>query len=113
MTPRQPGNTLKRWRCLVQAIASIVIALFMAQPSAALEPVSDFGANPGDLLMFLHRPSGFREGLPLVVALHGCRQTAAGFDDETGLVALAEEIPFLLLLPEQSEDNMSRRCFRT
>ena len=112
MTPLQPRKNVKRWRCLVQAIACIVIALLTAQPSAAVEPVFDFGDNPGDLRMFLHRPAGFRAGLPLVVALHGCTQTAAAFDDETGLVALAEEIPFLLLLPEQRKENMSRQCFR-
>jgi poly(3-hydroxybutyrate) depolymerase len=112
MDPLLPKNTVKRWRCLLQATASILITLFTAQPVLALEPVSDFGPDPGNLLMFLHRPSGHEEGLPLVVALHGCTQTAADFDDETGLVALAEEIPFLLLLPEQREGNMSRRCFR-
>ena len=112
MDPRLPESIVK-WRChLAQVAAPILIALLTAQPVVALEPISDFGANPGDLFMFLHRPSGFRDRLPLVVALHGCTQTAAGFDDETGLVALAEEIPVLLLLPEQRPDNMSQRCFR-
>lgn len=112
MAPHQPGNTAEGWRCPRRAIALALIALFTAQPSAALELVTDFGENPGDLLMYLHRPFAFRDGLPLVVALHGCTQAATDFDDETGLVALAEETPFLLLLPQQREENMSRRCFR-
>lgn len=28
-------------------------------------------------------------------------------------MTLAQEIPFLLLLPEQRKNNMSRRCFRS
>ncbi|NND89438.1 MAG: PHB depolymerase family esterase [Granulosicoccus sp.] len=62
--------------------------------------------------MYLHRPAASADALPLVVALHGCRQTAIDFGNETGLMVLAEETPFLLLLPEQRESNMPRRCFR-
>ena len=112
LAPLQPISLFKWMRCSAQAAAIAFITLFSAQPVTALELVSNFGKNPGDLLMYLHRPSVVRDGLPLVVALHGCTQTAADFDDETGLVALAEETPFLLLLPEQREENMSRRCFR-
>jgi poly(3-hydroxybutyrate) depolymerase len=96
----------------MRILTLVLIALLLVQPAAALEPVDDFGENPGDLQMYLHQPAEFTDHLPLVVALHGCRQTAADFDDETGLKALAEEIPFLLLLPEQTEKNMARRCFR-
>jgi hypothetical protein len=60
-----------------------------AQPVMALELVSNLGENPGDLRMYVHRPSGFREGLPLVVALHGCTQSATDFDDETGAAQCA------------------------
>jgi poly(hydroxyalkanoate) depolymerase family esterase len=112
LAPLQPRNVPKWMRCSAQAAAIAFIAVFTAQPVTALELVSNFGKNPGELLMYLHRPSIVRDGLPLVVALHGCTQTAADFDDETGLLALAEETPFLLLLPEQREENMSRRCFR-
>lgn len=91
----------------------VSFALFWtAQPLAALEQISDFGSNPGELQMFVHRPAAPRPGMPMVVALHGCTLSAEKFDDETGLVALAEETPFLLVLPQQREENMSRLCFR-
>ncbi len=112
MDSRLSQNFIEWKCCLAKVTASVLIAQLTSQPLVALERVSDFGANPGDLFMFLHRPSGLRDELPLVVALHGCTQTAADFDDETGLVALAEEVPFLLLFPEQRQDNMSQRCFR-
>lgn len=90
--------------CLMWSVA--------VQPAAAMERVADFGENPGNLSMYLHRPEGVAGRLPLVVALHGCTQSAAAFGDKTGLVALAGETPFVLLLPEQRKENMSRRCFR-
>jgi poly(3-hydroxybutyrate) depolymerase len=112
LAPLKFRNMSKWMRGSAQVAAMAFIALFSAQPVAALELVSDFGKNPGELLMYLHRPAAFKDGLPIVVALHGCTQTATDFDDESGLLALAEETPFLLLLPEQREENMSRRCFR-
>ncbi len=114
MTLYQPGNISIGRRLAADQIAIAILALIMVLPSAvfALERVDDIGENPGELQMYLHRPAATSDAMPLVVALHGCRQTAADFDDETGLEALAEEIPFLLLLPEQSDKNMPRRCFR-
>ncbi|WP_425072812.1 alpha/beta hydrolase family esterase [Sagittula sp. S175] len=86
--------------------------LLLPTTALALEEITDFGPNPGALRMFLHTPPGDATGLPLVVALHGCTLKADRFDDETGLTRLADETPFLLLLPEQDPDNMSNRCFR-
>jgi poly(3-hydroxybutyrate) depolymerase len=97
---------------LLSIFVGLVASLSHGGPAVALETVSEFGDNPGALEMFIHRPAEFRDGLPLVVALHGCTQTAGQFDDETGLVALAEEVPFVLVLPQQRPENMERRCFR-
>ena len=101
-------------RQLRRALAATVGLGLLCSPqiSSATDLVSQFGENPGNLAMYLHRPGNAAPGLPLVVALHGCTQSATVFDDETGLVALAEETPFVLLLPEQRAANMSRRCFR-
>lgn len=51
--------------------------------AAPTEQVS-FGGNPGNLRMFMYVPDGLAAGRPLVVALHGCTQTASSYDDETG-----------------------------
>ena len=90
----------------------LVLGLLAPVQAVALERVVEFGENPGQLDMYLHRPDNFEAALPLVVALHGCRQTAEDFDNETGLLALAEETPFVLLLPQQRAGNMSLGCFR-
>ncbi len=71
----------------------------------------DFEPNPGLLAAYLYVPAEVKNPAPLVVALHGCTQGAADFDDETGWTALADELGFLLLLPEQSRYNNPYRCF--
>lgn len=109
-----------RMSCLSRML-SLVLPVCLAlplslTPARALEPLGDFGDNPGALDAFLYRPEAQGSELttpaPLIVALHGCLMSAEGFDDETGLVALAEDLGALLLLPQQREDNMERGCFR-
>ncbi len=76
-----------------------------------LRAVTSFGANPGALRMLTHVPEGLPPGAPLVVVLHGCGQTAAGYDVGTGWSALADRHGFALLLPEQQSANNAHGCF--
>ncbi|MCX8253246.1 hypothetical protein RHAL1_03589 [Beijerinckiaceae bacterium RH AL1] len=75
----------------------------------ALRDVESFGSNPGNLRLRLVPPDG--PGKPLVVALHGCTQTAAGFAEGSGWRRLAEANGFALLLPEQRATNNRKTCF--
>lgn len=79
--------------------------------SASLEKVEDFGPNPGRLDMYVYVPDGFEQNSAIVVALHGCLQRAADFDDETGLKAHADAHKFALLFPQQRPSNNNKRCF--
>jgi poly(hydroxyalkanoate) depolymerase family esterase len=72
---------------------------------------ADFGSNPGDLKMFTYVPATMAAKPALVVVLHGCTQTAAGYDVGTGWSALAERYGFALLMPEQKSSNNSNTCF--
>ena len=76
-----------------------------------LTEVTGFGANPGALRMLAFLPPGLPRNAPLVVALHGCTQTAAGYAEGTGWTRLAEANGFALLLPEQRQGNNPNRCF--
>lgn len=67
--------------------------------------------NPGLRSAFVYLPRRLAERPALVVALHGCAQRAADFDDETGWTGLAEEVGFILLFFEQSPYNNPSRCF--
>lgn len=50
-------------------------------------------------------------GLPLVVMLHGCRQTAADFATATRMNELAERKGFAVLYPQQSTAADGHRCW--
>lgn len=83
-------------------------------PKETCEPlaqVTDFGINPGELLMCVYVPPGLSNGRPLVVALHGCSQQAKDYGDGPGWTRLADEYRFALLLPQQTPTNNPMRCF--
>jgi poly(hydroxyalkanoate) depolymerase family esterase len=70
-----------------------------------------FGSNPGALKAFIHIPATLEPGAPLVVVLHGCTQSAAGYDRASGWSQLADEQGFALLYPEQQRSNNANGCF--
>ena len=76
-----------------------------------LAEVTVFGSNPGDLRMLTYVPPQLKRGAALVVVLHGCGQTAAGYDQGTGWSELADRFGFALLLPEQRRSNNAGTCF--
>jgi len=77
----------------------------------ALAEIAPTGPDPGNLRMFAYAPPGLRDGAPLVVVLHGCGQTAAGYDLGTGWSALAQRHGFALLAVEQKAVNNPGTCF--
>ena len=70
-----------------------------------------FGTNPGALRMFSFVPEDLRPQPALVVVLHGCGQTATGYDLGAGWSALAKDYGFALLMPEQQATNNVHSCF--
>ncbi len=81
------------------------------ESGTALHPLTGFGSNPGNLAARLFVPEGLAKGAALVVVLHGCTQTADGYDSGSGWSELAAENGFALLFPEQQPANNSHRCF--
>nr|WP_206079127.1 PHB depolymerase family esterase [Mesorhizobium camelthorni] len=73
--------------------------------------MGDFGSNPGALRARIYVPDDLPEAAPLVVVLHGCTQTAAGYDDGSGWSQLADQEGFALLFPEQQRANNPNLCF--
>jgi poly(3-hydroxybutyrate) depolymerase len=97
-------------RALLAALLALTIAPALAR-AAETRQVPDLAPNPGELLMFEHVPNALPPGSPLVVALHGCTQSATGFDDESGWADLAERLRFALVLPQQRAANNRDLCF--
>jgi poly(hydroxyalkanoate) depolymerase family esterase len=83
----------------------------MAGLRSPLVEVSRFGSNPGDLRMFVFAPPHLQQPRALVVVLHGCGQTAAGYDHGAGWSTLAKHYGFALLMPEQRPSNNANACF--
>ena len=76
-----------------------------------LDEVTAFGTNPGNLRMFRYLPSELAVDPALVVVLHGCTQTAGGYDLGAGWSTLADRYGFALLMPEQQRSNNPHGCF--
>ena len=76
-----------------------------------LRAVDGFGGNPGNLRCHVFVPTERAERAPCVIVLHGCGQTAAGFDAASGWSRLAAEHGFSLIYPEQTYGNNSQTCF--
>ena len=76
-----------------------------------LSTFADFGSNPGALGARAYIPDTFRKGSPLVVVLHGCTQTASGYNRNSGWSRAADDHGFALLFPEQQRANNPNLCF--
>ncbi|MEM6533191.1 MAG: PHB depolymerase family esterase [Myxococcota bacterium] len=89
---------------------TVLLLAALGAPSN-LQPVEDFGTNPGALAMHAYVPKATPPGAPLVVALHGCLQPADDYAQKSGWLALADELGFALLVPGQVKANNPAGCF--
>jgi poly(hydroxyalkanoate) depolymerase family esterase len=76
-----------------------------------LQEITGFGANPGNLLMFAYAPEHLPPDAPLIIALHGCTQTADEYDRGTGWSSLADRLGFAIVFPHQQSANNPKSCF--
>ncbi|MFD9302011.1 PHB depolymerase family esterase [Streptomyces sp. NPDC060048] len=111
--PARPRRALVRLLALVLLAVGGVLAGPASPAGAAvsLERVGDFGANPGALNMYVYRPAALPARPPVVVALHGCTQSARVYADNSGLTELADRRGFLLVFAETTSANNISQCF--
>jgi poly(hydroxyalkanoate) depolymerase family esterase len=79
--------------------------------SSLLRDLVDFGSNPGGMTARCYVPAKAAAAMPLVVVLHGCTQSADGYDHGAGWSRLAGEHGFALLFPQQTRANNANLCF--
>ncbi|MEV7520468.1 PHB depolymerase family esterase [Streptomyces sp. NPDC091371] len=82
-----------------------------ARAAVSLQRISAFGTNPGALNMYAYQPAGMPARPAVVVALHGCTQSAQVYADNSGLTQFADQYGFLLVFPETTSANNSSQCF--
>src|SRR5262249_25028040 len=79
-------------------------AAFADRP-VRLREGGSFGSNPGNLRMRVHIPDSLPNMPALVVALHGCTQSADDFDHGSGWSMLADRFGFIVVYPQQQPSN--------
>jgi len=108
------------------ASQSRTMAVAVAEPISAVVPASTRGIeagvgtwqhfakvnHAGSRSYYVYTPPGLAPGatVPLVVVLHGCRQSAS-LALGSGVNALADRKGFVVVYPEQSISDNPRRCW--
>jgi poly(hydroxyalkanoate) depolymerase family esterase len=98
------------------AAALLALGVMLGLGSVTAEAATFTGQHTGTAGTLSFRgyvPSNYNPAapLPLVVALHGCGQSADEFAQLTQLDQLAEAKKFIVVYPEQSKDANSLRCW--
>ncbi|MFD5712887.1 PHB depolymerase family esterase [Streptomyces pharetrae] len=111
---RRFGGGIRRWIAATAGALALTAGLVAAGPpasAAGLTPVTGFGTNPGNLAMYSYVPDALPSGAPLVVALHGCTQSASDYYTHSGWPQLADRLGFAVVFPQTSSANNANSCF--
>ncbi|MGW4384730.1 extracellular catalytic domain type 1 short-chain-length polyhydroxyalkanoate depolymerase [Kitasatospora sp. NPDC004531] len=119
MSPHTARHTSRagrigRWAKALLAVAALAAGTLTGAPQASaagLGQVTGFGSNPGNLAMYSYVPTGLATGRPLVVALHGCTQTANDYYANSGWAQLADRWGFAVVFPQTGAANNVLSCF--
>jgi len=95
----------------VKIILLTIFLLLGFGASAQMDRITEFGTNPGNLDMFLFKPSNPKTNAEVVLVLHGCGQTASNFAEHTGWNVLAQQFGFYVVFAQQKAINNPTRCF--
>ncbi|MDI2125522.1 PHB depolymerase family esterase [Yinghuangia seranimata] len=93
-------------------VGALLVAGAPEASASGLTQVTGFGSNPGNLAMYTYAPANLPARAPLVVALHGCGQTAADYYANSGWTKYADLYGFSLVFPQTDPSNQSQSCFR-
>ncbi|MFD5449026.1 PHB depolymerase family esterase [Streptomyces sp. NPDC127100] len=112
---RFAARVRRRFAAVAGTVLVLAGGLLAVGPNASaaggLTQVTGFGTNPGALSMYTYAPDGLPAGAPLVVALHGCTQSANDYYTHSGWPEVADRYGFALVLPQTSSGNNANSCF--
>src|SRR3954471_3455273 len=98
---------------LAASAATLHVAAAGAQPTGGVLTQGTYTNAAGTRSYELYVPAGYKAGtaMPLIVALHGCTQTADKFRQQTGFDALADAKGFIVVYPEQPSSANYMSCW--
>jgi poly(hydroxyalkanoate) depolymerase family esterase len=98
--------------CAVACVAVATLAIAGNAMAAGRMFSGTYKGRAGSLSYLGYVPSGYkRSRLPLVVALHGCTQSADQFRRQTRWDRLAQAKGFIVVFPQQTQANNFFRCW--
>jgi poly(hydroxyalkanoate) depolymerase family esterase len=123
-----PGNTARRplpsvlvalYGALVPLLAALLLAAppaaaredaprEEAAPTATLTEITDFGANPSNLQMYLYVPDRVTPNPAVLVAVHYCTGSGPAMYNGTEYASLADRYGFIVVYPSVTR---SSKCF--
>lgn len=95
--------------------AHVLPGRWLAGHHAAMPQAGQLPSHPMSFWLYLpqHVPvAAQRAGLPLIVMLHGCHQSATQFAQGTRMNRLAEQKGYAVLYPQQLASTQAHRCWR-
>ncbi|MFD7293588.1 PHB depolymerase family esterase [Streptomyces sp. NPDC059897] len=111
---RRTGGRLRRWASAAAGALALTAGLLAGAPQASaatLTEVTGFGSNPGNLSMYAYKPDTLPADAPLVVALHGCTQSASDYYSHSGWPKFADSYGFAVVFPQTGSANNANSCF--
>jgi poly(hydroxyalkanoate) depolymerase family esterase len=94
-------------------IVLFLLSFVISRSRAETVEILNFGSNPGNLVMKLYKPLGLSKDAkaPVLIAFHGCSQSAGELAALTGWDKLADKGGFYVIYPEQKLSNNPGSCF--
>jgi poly(hydroxyalkanoate) depolymerase family esterase len=96
------GSLKSRLLGAVLAVGVAVGLSVQAAPEAAaasLTQITNFGANPSGLQMYLYVPNSVKANPPILLALHGCQGSGPYLYSSTDFGKLADQYGFIVIYP--------------
>jgi poly(3-hydroxybutyrate) depolymerase len=95
------------------AAAGLTIPVLQPASAASLVQVTNFGNNPGGMLMHIYVPNTRPANPAIVVAMHGCGGSGPGFYSGSEFASLADRYGFIVIYPSAQQEAGFGKCFDT
>ncbi|GAA3119278.1 hypothetical protein GCM10010466_07680 [Planomonospora alba] len=110
--PIGAGTVIAAVVAVVTAALAGLVATAPRAKAATLTRIGDFGANPGNIQMYLYVPDNVAARPGILVAMHGCNGRATDFHRQTEFASLADRYGFIVVYPQANKSaNGLSNCF--